>query len=254
MWHGDYLFLLRNLVVRDFKIRYRNMSLGLLWSLLNPLVLMTVLALVFTKFMPNTSIQQYPVFLLCGLVPYNFFSLAWNNGTTSIASNATLIKRVPVPREIIPIASVLSNCTHLLIQIGLLLGFVIAMVGHVTVAWLWLPVIWLFLVIFVCGMVMTTAALDVYVRDMRYVVESAITLLFWLVPIVYSSDSIPPQYRFLIDYNPIAAVVVCMRIVLINAHAPELATLMKLALCSCLMFAIGWFTFRRMKDHFFDYL
>lgn len=254
MWSGDYLFLVQNLVLKDFRIRYRNMSLGVLWSLLNPLVMMGVLAFVFTHVFVNSSIPNFPLFLLCGLVPFNFFSVAWDSGTTSIVDSVGLIKRVPIPREIVPITSVLSNCVHLLIQMALLLTLVLIFGRGINREWFWLPVVWLVETIFVCGLALFFAGVNVFVRDTKYVVESANTLLFWMVPIVYDFSSVPRRYAPIYELNPVAALVLSLRNILLDGKAPLPSTFLKLVTVSCVTFAIGLLTFRKLERSFYEHM
>jgi ABC-type polysaccharide/polyol phosphate export permease len=229
------------------------MSLGVLWSLLNPIVMMTVLWFIFTKVYKNPE-PHFAVFLLCGLLPYNFFSIAWSSGTGSILDNAGLVKRVPVPREVIPISTVLSSCLHLLIQVGLLLALVLAFGLGVNIYWTWLPLVLALEIIFVMGLSLITAGLNVFVRDIRYVVESANTVLFWLVPIFYSLNVVPKQYIEIYQLNPLAALAVSLRNVLLEGRAPAWSLVTKMALVSLASFAIGWVTFRKLKTRFYNYL
>jgi len=250
VWRGDYFFLIQNLVEKDFKVRYRNMSLGVLWSVLNPLIMMGVMTFIFTKIFGQGG-KGFPLSVLCGLVPFNFFTLAWVTGTTSILDNTGLVKRVPVPRQVFPIASVLSNGLNLLIQIGLLLAMVVVFGNGVNIYWLWLPLIWGLEFLFVMGLALAFSAINIYVRDTRYVIESTNMVLFWLVPVFYSFSAIPVRFRGIYQINPVAALVLMMRNVLMEGHAPLASTLVRLAIVSAVMFVTGWWVFGKLKDGFY---
>jgi len=252
-WSGDYILLVQNLIMKDFRVRYRNMSLGVFWSLLNPLVLMGVMWFVFTKIFPNNRQPHFAVFVLCGLVPYNFFAIAWVSATTSLVDNSPLMKRLPVPRFIIPIASVLGTLVHLSAQIGLLLLLNLLTYG-LNRYWPLLALVWLCEVMFVSGLSLVFSCLNVYIRDIRYVVESANVVLFWLVPIFYPFEAIAPQFREVYQYNPVAALVLASRHILMEATAPPGSLLLKLAGSSVAMLLLGLLVFRKMESRFYNYL
>jgi ABC-type polysaccharide/polyol phosphate export permease len=254
MRKSNYLFLLSNLVMKDFKIRYRNMSLGVFWSLVNPLFMMLVLTFVFTKIFVMASSGNYAVFVLCGLVPLNFFTVAWAGGTTSVLDNGNLLRRVRFPREIVPIASVCSNCLHFGIQLALLIVFVLGAGYGFNRHWAWLPFIFGLEIVFVCGLALITSALDVYYRDLRYVVESANLVMFWLVPVIYSFTIIPQEYRLVYQFNPISAVVLACRDILLDGKPPATALLVKLFAVSFFMLGAGTLVFGKLKRRFADYV
>ena len=253
-WTGDYVFLFENLILKDFRVRYRTMSLGVLWSLINPLVMMGVLTFVFGRVFGGDRPPLFPVFVLCGLVPYNFFTLAFLSGTLSIVDNAPLVKRIPLPREIVPIVAVLSHGVHLLIQVALLIALVLGFGLHPSVAWVWLPVVWLLYVIFICGLSLGASALNVYIRDTRYLVESFNMILFYLVPIFYSFSIIPIRYTSVYQFNPVAAMVLATRNILLDGKAPPVSLVSNLAIAAAFTVGLGLLIFSQLKARFYEHI
>jgi ABC-type polysaccharide/polyol phosphate export permease len=249
---GNLTFVVSSLVMRDFRIRYRNMSLGVLWSLANPLIMMLVLTFVFIRVFPNNNIKSFPIFFLTGLIPFNFFTMAWSAGTVSLHANATLVKRVRVQKELIPISAVLAQSLHFLIQMGLLLIFVLAVGLPVTRLWFWIVPIMLVELVSVSGMALLCSAFDVYLRDTRYVVDSTVTVLFWLTPIFYPLSLIPDRYRLIYELNPIASAVICLRNVLLDIKPP--AAFGTSLVVAIVILGIGLGLFASLKGQFGDHL
>lgn len=246
-------FVVAELVLKDFRVRYRNMSLGVFWSLLNPLTMMAILTFVFTKVLDN-RIPYYPLYVLCGLIPYNFFTLSWVTGTVSISENSALVKRIPIQTALLPLVSVLSNTLHLAIQLLLVFALVLWYGLPVTWHYLWLPVIWILELLFIYGLALASSSLHVVVRDVRYVVESANLVLFWLVPIFYSFAMVPQQYKSLYEFNPLAALVLATQSVILGHRPPPPTLMWKMALVSAIFLLLGAFVFSRLKNRFYRYL
>jgi ABC-type polysaccharide/polyol phosphate export permease len=135
-----------------------------------------------------------------------------------------------------------------------LVTFVFGSGGAPNRYWLWLPFVWFMEVVFVCGLSLITASLNVFLRDIRYVVESVNVVLFWLVPIFYSPAIIPAQYKEIYQLNPVAALVWALRYIMLDGIAPPASLLIKLSLSSMLMLGVGILVFRRLKPSFYDYL
>jgi len=246
-------FVVAELVLKDFRVRYRNMSLGVFWSLLNPLTMMAILTFVFTKVFEN-RIPHYPLYVLCGLIPYNFFTLSLVTGTVSITENPSLVKRIPMQTALLPLVSVLSNTLHLAIQLLLVFGLVLWYGLPVTWHYLWLPVIWALELAFIYGLTLASSSLHVLVRDVRYIVESVNVVLFWLVPIFYSFTMVPQQYKSLYEFNPVAALVLATQHVILGHRSPPHTLMWKMALVSVVFLLVGSVIFTRLRRRFYRYL
>jgi len=219
-----YRELIENLVLRDLKVRYKGSVLGFLWSLLNPLLLMGVFTVVFTVLAPNAEIPKFPAFLLCALLPWNFFSSSMVGAVNSIVGNGHLIKKVYFPREILPISVVMSSFVNFLLALPVLFLFLALFRVPFTVWLVYLPVIMAVQVAFVIGVALLLATLNVYYRDTAVILEALLQAWFFLTPIFYPAEFVPewhtilgialPVRRLTYILNPMASIVASYRSVL----------------------------------------
>ena len=197
-----YKHLLRLLVRRDFVAKYRKSILGVLWSLLNPLLTMLVLSFVFS-YIFSRSIEYFPVYLICGQLIYNFFSESTRSAMTSVISSEGIIKKIYVPKYIFPAAKVISSLVNVAFSfLAFLLVFIV--VGapfRWTMLLLPIPVIYTF--VFSLGVSMLLSSLAVFFRDLRYLYGIFLVLLMYLSVIFYPVDILPDRFIPIIGFNPI---------------------------------------------------
>jgi lipopolysaccharide transport system permease protein len=195
-----YRGLIQTLVVRDLKARYRGSALGLLWTLLNPLLHMAIYALVFSVYI-RIETERYAAFLLCGLLPWIWFSSALFTGTTAIIEGGNLLKKVFFPPQVLPTVSVIVN---FLLSLPLLFGMLILF--GVTFGWalLALPLIMAAQFALTLGLTLIVSSVSVRYRDIPPILGHMLTFWFFLTPIIYPVSNVPERFRALLALNPIA--------------------------------------------------
>jgi len=180
-----YRSLLYNLTKTHVKVRYRNSILGVLWSLLNPLLMMLVFSIIFGKLMPREDIRQYPVFFLIGLLPWQFFSGGLMSGTVSATNNSPMIKKIYFPRELLPTSAMLTNLVNFGLAFIVLVVFLYASGLGLTIHALWVPVILVTQMLLILGLGMFLSALNVFYRDVLMILDVLLLAMFFMTPIIY---------------------------------------------------------------------
>lgn len=246
--------LIAALTARDLKARYRGSILGYFWSLANPLLLLLVFTVVFTLIMPaRFAVQPYPLFLFTGILPWTFFSAAILESTTSISSNAGLIKKVMFPAEALPMVVVLSHLVHFALAIPVMLaalvGFTLAGKAVVTSTILLVPVLMLVQTLFVAGLALTISSASVLFRDLRDIIANLLQLGFFITPIIYPIEQINSQpVRVLLRINPMTPFVVSYQNVLFYGRLPSLSDTLLMIGYAVASIALGFFVFDRLRD------
>lgn len=245
--------LIAALTSRDLKARYRGSILGFFWSLANPLLLLAVYTIVFTKFFPRHVVEPYPLFLFCGILPWTYFAAAILEATGSISSNAGLIKKVMFPAEALPLVVVLSHLVHFLAALPILVAAVLAFaaLGKFQLTWMILlaPLLMLVQTAFVAGIAMIVSSASVLFRDLRDIVANLLQLGFFMTPILYRIDDIGSRpLRALLRVNPMTPFIVSYQDVLFFGRMPSVSdSILMIAYASASLY-LGFFVFDRLRD------
>lgn len=248
-----YRELLAELVKRDIKIKYRRSILGILWSVLNPLLFMIVSTIVFSTIFKN-DIENFPIYFLCGQIIFTLFSDSTSLAQVSILGNGALIKKVYIPKYIFPISKVCSglvNSGFSLIAIIIMFIF-IQYKPPLTVLGIIIPIVYVFL--FSIGVGMLLSALAVFFRDTIHLYGVFITVISYFSALFYPAEIIPEQFQIFLRYNPIYLFIDYFRQLILYGVMPGLATNI-ICICYCVLaLLIGYYVFKKSENKFILYI
>lgn len=244
-----YRFLLWNLVSRDLKVRYKRSVLGFLWAMVNPLLTMAVLLAVFVKLF-RFEVENYPIYILSGLLLWNLFSRGTSVAMRSVIDNSPIRNKIYVPASVFVAAAIGSALVNLLFAIAPLLLLAIITGVHPNLAWLFLPVPVLQTALFAFGVGVLIAALAVFFADMLDIYEVLLSAYFYLTPIIYPISVLPDPLLRLERLNPMFHFSDSFRAPLLEGRVPDPGGILLATLLALVMTVIGWSLFTRLMDQF----
>lgn len=241
--------LLNELVARDIKIKYRRSVLGVMWTLLNPLLMMVVLSIVFSNLF-KFDVENFPLYLLSGQVIFNYFSSATTSSMSAVTDNASLIKKVYVPKYLFVLSRIASNFINLLASFTALLVVMVVMRAelHYTIILVIIPL--LLLVVFSLGVGLILAAMVVRFRDIMHLYSVFITVLMYLTPVIYPISILPAWIKQIVLLNPITNYLIMFRDVMMNNVLPDVRYLVIGIVEAVIALALGVYVFYKNQDEF----
>lgn len=244
--------LIRNLVFKDLKLKYRGSLFGFLWSLVNPLILVTVYMIAFTKIMQVRS-EGFVFLLLLGIVAWTFFANSASMGAGAIVDNAGLLKTVHFPRAVLPISTVLFNLTQYLSTTAVFLPvLLLAYRMPPRPAMLLFPVVVLLQVAMTIGVALALSAGTAFFRDIRHFLEIALMVMFWTTPIIYDFQAIPKPWRWPVLLSPMSPFVLAYQQIFYYGRVPDPEVCIVAALYATVGFFGGLAMFTRVQHEFVE--
>ena len=257
-----YFFLMEQLIIRDFKVKYKRSVLGVVWSLLYPVLMLAVMALVFSHmFRFGTPGASYLVYLMTGLIMFNYFNEASSNAMTSVVTNFGLLNKVYIPKYIFPLAKCLFVGINFLLT--LIPWFAINILTHfglgdypATINWYYLvlPYIFLCLFLFTVGVGLFLSCVSVFLRDVFYIYGIILTIWQYFTPIFYTLDILPESLQLLFKFNPLYQYITAARGIVLYGVCPSIMRLLMLLVISLVTLLIGGIVFKKNQDKFIYYI
>jgi lipopolysaccharide transport system permease protein len=251
-------YLIRQMAKREVVGRYRGSMLGLLWSLFNPVFMLTIYTFVFSVVFQakwgaaSDSKSEFAIILFAGLIVFNLFSETISRSPSLILSNVNYVKKVVFPLEILPVVSIVSSTFHTLVSFGVLLIFKLFLNGHLEATIVLLPLILLPILILTLGLSWFLAAIGVYLRDVSQTIGLIMSVLLFVSPIFFPIDALPAKYQIVVLLNPLTFIIEQSREVLVFGRLPNWGGLAVYCAVSIAIALLGLAWFQKARKGFAD--
>lgn len=248
-----YIDLVVTLTQKEMKVRYKNSILGYLWSILHPLAFALIFFVVF-KIIMRIGMKNYSLFLIAGLFPWQWFSTSLNASATAFIGNASLVKKMNFPRNVIPLALVAQDMIHFVLAIPVIVLFMAIYGKHPYLSWLYgLPMLLFIQFLLTYGASLVVASANVFFRDIERLVTIFTMLLFYCTPIIYPETMVPQRYRDLINLNPLTPLMLSWRELFIKGSINPSAIALSF-LYAAIIYGIGYWVYKRLYWKFAEVL
>lgn len=249
----NYRELLKTNIKKEIRGKYKGSWLGILWTFLNPLLMLAVYALVF-PYILRVKVENYTIFMIVALIPWNFFTNAVQTGTGCIVANGNILKKVYFPREIIPISTTTSQLVNFIITCIIMVIFILFSGVGFSIHILLFPILVLIQYVFTLGVTFVLSALTVFAQDVSHFVSVIIMLGFYATPIVYQASMLPEKFQIFLKINPMAQLVEAYRSILYYHQLPDMVMLTIWGIGSVIILVVGYLIFKKFEKSFVEEL
>ena len=249
----NYRELLKTCIRKEVRGKYKGSWLGVIWTFLNPLLMLAVYAFVF-PYILRVPVENYTIFMMVALIPWTYFSSALSSGTGCITGQGGLLKKVYFPREIIPISITVSQLINYLITCIIMFVFILFSGVGFSSHLILFPILVIIQTILTLGLNFILSAITVYVNDVAHFVQVGLSLAFYATPIVYLSSMLPAKFQWAIHANPMAVLVEANRSVLFYHQWPDFKWLLIWTVISVIILIVGYLIFKKLEKSFVEEL